>query len=190
MMVRARIESLKEGRWYEHIVRFALGGAATVMTGLVAQFGGPEVGGLFLAFPAMLCASATLVDAHERRHKREKGLRGTSRGRDAAALDAAGAALGAMALLAFAFTVYAFASRGTGVALWLASASWCMSAAFCWALYKRRSTLVQDGARRCSDGNLMDKGWGRNVADGTMLSRRSKRSNDGTSRKDRDGGRA
>lgn len=61
MMVRAKIESLKEGRWYEHVVRFALGGAATVMTDLVAQFAGPEVGGLFLAFPAMLCASATLV---------------------------------------------------------------------------------------------------------------------------------
>ena len=26
--------SLKEGRWYEYLVRFALGGAATVFTGL------------------------------------------------------------------------------------------------------------------------------------------------------------
>lgn len=139
MMVRAKIESLKEGRWYEHVLRFALGGVATVMTGLVAQFAGPEVGGLFLAFPAMLCASATLVDAHERRHKREKGLLGTKRGREAAALDAAGAALGSLALLTFAYTVYAFALRGAGVALWLASLSWCVSAALCWILFERRS---------------------------------------------------
>ncbi len=36
--------SLKEGRWYEYLVRFALGGAATVFTGLVSSSYGASVG--------------------------------------------------------------------------------------------------------------------------------------------------
>ena len=44
--------SLKEGRWYEYLVRFALGGVATVFTGLISSRYGASVGGLFLPFPS------------------------------------------------------------------------------------------------------------------------------------------
>jgi hypothetical protein len=54
-------------------------------------------GGLFLAFPAIFCASATLIEKHERERKEEKGLQGKERGQDAAVLDAAGAGLGSVA---------------------------------------------------------------------------------------------
>jgi hypothetical protein len=47
-------------------VRFALGGFATVAAGLVADLWGPAAGGLFLAFPAIFCATATLIEKHER----------------------------------------------------------------------------------------------------------------------------
>lgn len=69
MIVRAKFSALREGNWHEYAGRFALGGLATVLAGGVAQFFGPQVGGLFLAFPAIFCASATLIEKHERRRK-------------------------------------------------------------------------------------------------------------------------
>jgi hypothetical protein len=95
MIVRAKFSALKQGDWYEYLVRFALGGLATVVAGLVADIWGPAAGGLFLAFPAIFCASATLIEKHERERKEKKGLQGKERGKDAAALDAAGAGLAA-----------------------------------------------------------------------------------------------
>jgi hypothetical protein len=41
-----------------------LGGVVTVVAGLLAKHYGPVFGGLFLAFPAIFPASATLVDKH------------------------------------------------------------------------------------------------------------------------------
>ena len=66
MIVRANLSTLKQGHWYEYLVRFGLGGIATVVAGLVADTWGPAAGGLFLAFPAIFCASATLIEKHER----------------------------------------------------------------------------------------------------------------------------
>ena len=61
--IRFSPSSLKEGRWYEYLIRFGLGGAATVFTGLVGSRYGASVGGLFLALPAIFCASATFIGA-------------------------------------------------------------------------------------------------------------------------------
>ncbi len=137
MMVRVSFSSLGDGRWYEYVVRFLLGGAATVMTGLVGQLWGPAVGGLFLAFPAMLCASATLVETHERRRKKEAGLTGDRRGADAAALDAVGAALGSVGLMAFAAVVLRTDASVRWNSLALASLAWALAAGCCWWIYKR-----------------------------------------------------
>jgi hypothetical protein len=105
-MIHLRFSSLKESRWYEYLLRFVLGGFATCLAGLVADFGGPALGGLFLAFPAVFLASATLIESHERRRKRQKGLSGDRRGRQAAALDVAGAAFGSIGLVAFAIVAW------------------------------------------------------------------------------------
>jgi hypothetical protein len=59
--IRFSPSSLREGRWYEYLNRFALGGAATVFTGLVSSRYGAFIGGLFLAIPAIFCVSATLL---------------------------------------------------------------------------------------------------------------------------------
>src|SRR6266480_7999788 len=99
MVVRFNWSAFNQSRWYEHAVRFGLGGLTTALTGAIAQRYGPATGGLFLAFPAIFCASATLVEKHERKRKERAGLRGTRRGKEAAALDAAGAALGSFGLL-------------------------------------------------------------------------------------------
>ena len=82
MIVRAKLSALKQGHWYEYLVRFALGGLADSRGGgLVADIWGPAAGGLFLAFPAIFCASATLIEKHERERKEKKGLQGKERGK-------------------------------------------------------------------------------------------------------------
>lgn len=111
MMKRIKLSALKQGRWYEYVIRFVLGGIATLLAGLIADALGPEYGGLFLAFPAVFCASASLVERHERRRKAEKGLIGERRGTLAAALDANGAVLGSFGLAAFGFSVFLLSSR-------------------------------------------------------------------------------
>ena len=65
----------------EYALRFALGGLATVGTGLIAQHFGPLIGGVFLAFPAIFPASASLIAQHETRKKLRAGIRCSRRGR-------------------------------------------------------------------------------------------------------------
>jgi hypothetical protein len=134
MLVHFKPQALQESRWSEHAVRFALGGLATVLAGAVASVGGPSTGGLFLAFPAIFCASATLIEKHERRRKHQKGLPGTRRARDAAALDSAGAAWGSVALASFGICVWALAERSPALSLLVASTSWLIVACAAWWL--------------------------------------------------------
>jgi hypothetical protein len=123
--IRFSPSSLKQGRWYEYLIRFALGGgAATVFTGLVSSRYGASVGGLFLALPAIFCASATLIEKHEIRRKREAGLAGERRGQGAAALEAAGAALGALGMLGFAIVFSLMVEISILVAFTGASLAW------------------------------------------------------------------
>jgi hypothetical protein len=124
MIVRIKWSTLKQTHGYEYLVRFALGGLATVFAGVIADRFGPATGGLFLAFPAIFCASATLVEKHERDQKARKGLKGTERGRRAAALDATGAGWGSLAMALFAIVIWTFAAQGAAVSLGLASIAW------------------------------------------------------------------
>jgi uncharacterized protein DUF3147 len=102
MPVQVDFSSLKQNRWYQIVIRFVAGGLATVMAGLIAKKYGAGIGGLFLAFPAILPASATLIEKHEKERKQRVGMHGAVRARQAVAADAAGAALGSIGLLAFA----------------------------------------------------------------------------------------
>jgi hypothetical protein len=124
MIVHVKWSALKQTHGYEYVVRFALGGLATVFAGVIADRFGPATGGLVLAFPAIFCASATLVEKHERDRKRKKGLKGDERGRRAAALDAAGAGLGSLALALFAAVIWKVAPYGAASSLGFASVVW------------------------------------------------------------------
>ena len=139
MIVRAKFSALKQSHWYEYVVRFALGGLATVVAGLVADIWGPAAGGLFLAFPAIFCASATLIEKHDER-KEKKGLQGKERGKDAAALDAAGAALGGIALAVFGAVIWFLASHTAAGSLALAAIAWFVVAILLWRV--RRTMRV------------------------------------------------
>jgi hypothetical protein len=111
MAVHLDLSSLKETRPQEYAVRFLFGGLCTGLAGLVARRYGPAVGGLFLAFPAIFPAAASLIQSHEKRRKAEIGKDGTERGREAAVLDSFGAAIGCLGLLSFACWVWYFATR-------------------------------------------------------------------------------
>jgi hypothetical protein len=135
MLVRLSISSLKDSRWYECVIRFALGGIATVFTGVMSSRFGPSVGGLFLALPAIFCASATLIESHEQRRKREAGMVGKRRGREAAALDAAGAALGSIGMVAFAVTLSLVVERQTVLAFAAGLCAWAIVAFLAWRIW-------------------------------------------------------
>ena len=69
------------------LVRFAFGFAVSALVGVVTLVFGDRVGGLFLAFPAILPASLTLIAEKD--------------GDGEAQVDAAGAVIGGIALVAF-----------------------------------------------------------------------------------------
>ncbi|KAA6461276.1 DUF3147 family protein [Acidobacteria bacterium AB60] len=138
-MVQAKLASIKGIRPHEWAVRFLFGGATCVLAGLIANRWGPAVGGLFLAFPAIFPAGASLVEAHERMHKARAGLDGTQRGRVVAGVDAAGATLGCIGLAAFALVCwFCLPHLNVAVAFAIASAAWLTIALAAWLLRKSR----------------------------------------------------
>jgi hypothetical protein len=153
--IRISPSSLREGRWYEYVIRFALGGAATVFTGIISSRYGASVGGLFLALPAIFCASATLIEKHEIRRKREAGLSGERRGQEAAALDAAGAALGALGMLAFAGVFLLLVERSVAAAFAAASLAWIVVSVAAW--FVRRKLRFARRVARETNGSAMPR---------------------------------
>lgn len=106
MSVRLQLSVLRQTRWYELALRILFGGIATVLTGLIAKSSGPVVAGLFLAFPAIFPSTATLVEKHTKERRRKAGLDGTLRAADAVAIEARGATLGSVGLVAFAAVMW------------------------------------------------------------------------------------
>jgi uncharacterized protein DUF3147 len=155
--IRFSPSSLKEGRWYEYVVRFALGGAATVFTGLISSRYGASVGGLFLALPAIFCASATLIEKHEIRKKKEAGLAGESRGQQAAALDAIGAALGALGMLAFAAIFWLTVESSVLGAFAGASIAWLVVSVAAWYVRRKTKSVRSSVATRRNGGPAMSR---------------------------------
>ena len=138
-LIRAKLSAVRETTLREQVVRFVLGGLVTVAAGLIAKGFGPVWGGLFLAFPAIFPASATLIESHERK-KRSGGQERTLRGREAASLDALGSAIGSIGLFAFAMVLWKFLPRHNAPGIIaLASAAWLLTSAFFWYVRKQRA---------------------------------------------------
>lgn len=136
--IKFDMSMLAQGRWQEYALRFVAGGAITAAAGLIAKEFGPGIGGLFLAFPAIFPASATLVEKHERERKEEEGVQGAERGRQAASLDAAGAAMGSLGLLVFALLVWKLLPVLTAwIVLPLATIVWLGVSMMVWVLRKK-----------------------------------------------------
>jgi len=139
MRVSIDVSSVRRTTAFEYAIRFLLGGIITAVTGLIANRYGAAAGGLFLAFPAIFPASVTLVEKHEIEKKHSAGLHGTIRGREAAALEAAGAAIGSIGLFGFAIFVGRFAGRyRPSIVLLSATLVWFATAGLIWRLRKNR----------------------------------------------------
>ena len=135
-MVGVNFSALRGTKPHEYLMRFLFGGSATVLAGLVARYYGPGLGGLFLAFPAIFPASMTLIDNHQKKQQERLGQPGSNRGRTAAAIDAAGAALGAVGLIAYAIVLWRFLpAHNAAVVIAEATAVWM---AVSWILWKLR----------------------------------------------------
>ena len=138
-MISARIASLKETRPREYFIRFAFGGGATVLAGFIAAHFGPGPGGLFLAFPAIFPATATLIEAHEKERMAKIGHDGTNRRRMAASIDAAGASLGCVGLAGFAVILWRMLPRHNALlSLIAALAAWVVLSVVLWKIRKNR----------------------------------------------------
>ena len=139
MRISVDLARLRQSRPTELASRFALGAFITASAGVIANLYGPALGGLFLAFPAILPASLTLVARHQEQEKARNRTVGVVRGRQAAALDAMGATLGAFGLAAFAFIVYrGSVELGAPLTLALATFAWLAVATGLWRWRRRR----------------------------------------------------
>jgi small-conductance mechanosensitive channel len=91
--------------------RFLAGAATSVIAGIITLGFGARVGGVFLAFPAILAASLTLIE--------EQNDSGEARE------DSRGASLGGIAMAAFAAVgALAFGHLAGALVLLLATAAW------------------------------------------------------------------
>jgi hypothetical protein len=148
MIVHVKLSSLKGIKFHEYALRFLFGGLCTVAAGLIAKRFGPGLGGLFLAFPAIFPAGASLIEQHEKDHKRRVGFDGTNRGRAAASIDAAGASIGCIGLAGFALVLWLVLPRHSSVAVTLlAGLVWLAISIGIWLLRKSR-LLRSTGAFR------------------------------------------
>jgi hypothetical protein len=102
---------LREIRPRSMLIRFGFGATVSAVAGAVSTLYGARAGGVFLAFPAILLASLTLV-------AKEQNLR-------AARDDARGAAVGSVGMVAFAL-VCALSAHAVGglLALGAATLAW------------------------------------------------------------------
>jgi uncharacterized membrane protein (GlpM family) len=142
MTIKIDPAGLKDTKWHEYLLRFVAGGVITVIAGVIARKWGPGIGGLFLAFPAIFPASATLIEKHERQRKEQKGLHGEERGTDAGALDALGAAMGSVGLTAFAGICWWLIPRYPApLALGGATVAWLLVSFSVWTIRQRRRQL-------------------------------------------------
>ena len=151
MIVKVHFSALTRTKWWEYAIRFCTGGVITAGAGLLAKKFGPSFGGLFLAFPAILAASVTLVAKHEREKKEQKGLNGTHRGRQAGAADAAGAVMGSLGLIAFAvFAWKLLPGYSAWIAIGGATLLWAAVSAAIWWLWKRNHVIADIARHRTS----------------------------------------
>ncbi len=149
MRIRFDTSEVGESRWYEYFVRFVFGGAVTALAGIIAKHWGPEIGGLFLAFPAIFPATATLIQKNEERKKKQLGQEGVNRGREAAGLDATGATIGSIGLMTFSVTVWrTIPDYPLSIVLPGATLAWLISSVAAWEMWQivRRRIRVNKSA--------------------------------------------
>lgn len=113
----------------ELLVRLVFGAGIALVSAIVGMVFGPKAGGLFLAFPAVLPATLTLIEKRE----------GTTK----AWADASGGALGALGLAAFAFTAVRLLPANPVLALLVAVLAWLLLAGGLYFLFRKTRLFVR-----------------------------------------------
>lgn len=143
-MIRMDFSSLKETKPHEYAMRFLFGGICTVLAGVIAKGYGPGLGGLFLAFPTIFPAGLSLIEGHETKRKAEHGFNGEKRGRLAASIDAIGASLGCIGLMAFAVTLRMGLPQHRALYTEIIATSvWIGISTLLWALHRHRPFISE-----------------------------------------------
>jgi hypothetical protein len=109
------VGKLREVRRSDLLFRFLAGALTSVVAGVLTIVFGPRVGGVMLAFPAILAASLTLIEQQEDSHEAREDARGATMG---------GLAMGAFA----AVCALTFSKWNSAVVLGVASAAWLLTA--------------------------------------------------------------
>ncbi|MDQ6748262.1 MAG: DUF3147 family protein [Candidatus Dormibacteraeota bacterium] len=116
--------AIKQSSVGDYAIRFAFGAAVSVTAGLVSLRFGPRVGGVFLAFPAILPAALSLIEKRD--------------GPGPADADAQGGVLGALGLVIFALVVLGgIRSLGVPLTLALALGAWALVSAGLYLILRR-----------------------------------------------------
>jgi Protein of unknown function (DUF3147) len=110
-------------------IRFVFGAGIALVAAVVGTVFGAKVGGLFLAFPAVLPATLTLIEKKE----------GTTK----AWADASGGVLGAVGLAAFAFTTAMLLRWNPVAALLLALGAWAVVAGGLFLLFRETGLFLK-----------------------------------------------
>lgn len=135
--VRVELRRAREMPRKDLLIRFFFGAGVSLLAAVVSKLFGPFIGGVFLAFPAILLASLTL-------RAKEEGLRSA---RD----DARGAALGTIGLLAFALTAAVLLRHHSAwLALAVATAAWTVVSRWVCRRPRGRSGRRRNRTRRTS----------------------------------------
>jgi hypothetical protein len=149
MRIEANMAALKDTRPHQYALRFLFGGLCTVLAGLIAKRFGPGIGGLFLAFPAIFPAGASLIEEHEERKKQKANLDGTNRGRIVAGVDAAGTSFGCLGLVGFAFVLWRWLpGHNSSLVILSATSVWSLISVAFWLL--RKSPLTHSKRRKAT----------------------------------------
>ncbi len=159
MKIQINPEVIGQTKWYEYAVRFLFGGLITAVAGIIAKKFGPEIGGLFLAFPAIFPASATLIEKHEKqKRERRLGLNDTKRAAQAVSADAVGAAIGTIGLACFALIIWkTIPNYSAWLVLVGATLVWISLSVLLWQIRKRFAVYRRRNKREHSTSGQGDR---------------------------------
>jgi uncharacterized membrane protein (GlpM family) len=116
-------DKITQTSWKDYGIRFLFGGIITAAVGVIAKAFGPVIAGLFLAFPAILPASLTLLAKHE--------------SNKAAAIESLGAAFGSIGLMVFGLVLWLLAPpAGALVTLAVATVCWLLASVLAWLAFQ------------------------------------------------------